>query len=118
VHSQDEGKWQFGVFLTPRIDVQPIQLNTKDIKSRFFLKNNHDLDKVRFGLSIGFAVYYNINENMRFKTGLEFSQISYYYSFILSDELDSLINNPSSTNYSLSFFPRLVIFKNKIRISA
>jgi len=95
-----QNKWQFGVFLTPKIDYRIIQSDKDDELSRLIIMGHNEKDKVRFGLDIGLAVYYNINEKMRFKTGFEFTHSGYDNAFIYTGVLDSLMNN---TNYPLSF---------------
>ena len=88
-----QNKWQFGVFLTPKMDYRIMWSNSGDEKGQMLVEEQNKRDKARFGLDVGVAVYYNVNENMRLKTGLEFTHSGYYHAFFYSGELDSLLNN-------------------------
>ncbi len=101
-------KWQFAVFLTPKIDYRIIQAEGETELDRLYIQGHNESDKARYGLDIGLAGFYNINDNIRLKTGFEYTQTGYHYGSFRTPEIDSLSN---ISNYPLTFFGSEMLIK-------
>ena len=107
----ERNKWQVGVFLTPKIDYRIIQAEGEDERSLLYIQGKNESDKVRYGLDVGLACFYNISDKTRLKLGFEITQTGYYYGAFHVSEPDTSSNN---LNYTITYFNRTLLFKHTL----
>ena len=96
-----QNKWQFGLFLTPKIDFRILQTESSDEQVLQFITESNKNDKVRLGLDVGIAGFYKINKRWLLKTGLEYSQFGFYYGG--TSPVDT---TASGSTYPVTYFQR------------